>query len=136
MRLKQTKTKTKESQMQNGAQILSFKNNNPIAELKSIREQLKAFQEREGDLKAQINNLLDQAGVEELVIGNDKVVFTPYNVFYCYAGNGDYRHIVSPVVILVINKHVVINWRRPRVIFGIKQSSLVPRIAAVVCNAV
>jgi len=73
MRLKQTKTKTKESQMQNGAQILSFKNNNPIAELKSIREQLKAFQEREGDLKAQINNLLDQAGVEELVIGNDKV---------------------------------------------------------------
>lgn len=59
--------------MQNGAQILSFKNNNPIAELKSIREQLKAFQEREGDLKAQINNLLDQAGVEELVIGNDKV---------------------------------------------------------------
>lgn len=48
--------------MQNGAQILSFKNNNPIAELKSIREQLKAFREREGDLKAQINNLLDQAG--------------------------------------------------------------------------
>ncbi len=58
--------------MQNVAQIFNI-NTNPIAELKAVREQLKALQSKESDLKDQLNNLLDQAGIEEMVIGTDKV---------------------------------------------------------------
>lgn len=56
----------------NTAQVLNL-NQNPIATLKAIKEQMKALEAAEKAAKDQINNLLDQAGVEEMVIGNDKV---------------------------------------------------------------
>lgn len=56
------------SNLQNVVQL-----NNPIAELKSIREALKTLEAQEKALKDQINNILDSNGVEELVIGSDKI---------------------------------------------------------------
>ena len=46
---------------------------NPIASLKSIKDQIKALQAAEDSIKKEINSILDAQGVEELVIGNDKV---------------------------------------------------------------
>lgn len=56
----------------NTAQVINL-NQNPIAELKAIREQMKALETAEKAAKDQINNLLDQSGLEEIVIGEDKV---------------------------------------------------------------
>jgi hypothetical protein len=46
---------------------------NPIAQLKSLREQIALLQKLEKASKEQINNLLDQSGLEELVIDGVKV---------------------------------------------------------------
>lgn len=49
---------------------------NPIAQLKSVREQIALLQKLEKAAKEQINNLLDQSGLEELVIDGVKVTRT------------------------------------------------------------
>ena len=54
-------------------------NVNPIHDLKYLRREIAALQKLEAAAKSQINNLLDQSGLEELVIGNEKVVRTITN---------------------------------------------------------
>ena len=46
---------------------------NPILELKTIREQIAFLKKQEDKIKDKINNLLDQTGLEELVIDGEKV---------------------------------------------------------------
>lgn len=46
---------------------------NPISQLKTVKAQLKTLQAYETALKQEINDLLDESGQEELLIGDDKV---------------------------------------------------------------
>ncbi len=46
---------------------------NCIAQLKQVRDQIKKLTEQETLIKSHINSLLDQRGLEELLIGDNKV---------------------------------------------------------------
>ncbi len=61
--------------MSNQAQVLHL-HYNPISELIQIRKEMKDLQEKEDNLKVTINLMLNQNHIDEMVIGQDKVVRT------------------------------------------------------------